>query len=188
MNRVSVVLAVLVVNSASALSLSRRGVAKVVAGASAGALANAANAAVAPCPSGSNNCFSTASTDKSAVKPWTWPAGTSAADARKELKAVVDAYPLEGQDKVDLGGWSYVEDKLVSDGSAKLEYRSGLGNMAKFFNGGKPFVDDVEIVVADSVAVRSSSRVGDSDLGVNAKRLNYLAAKLREKGWSAPAI
>ena len=36
--------------------------------------------------------------------------------------------------------------------------------------------------------VRSASRLGFLDLGVNAKRLNYLAAKLRAKGWAAPSI
>ena len=37
-------------------------------------------------------------------------------------------------------------------------------------------------------AVRSSSRVGDSDFSVNAKRLNYIAEKLRAKGWDAPGV
>jgi uncharacterized protein (DUF1499 family) len=51
------------------------------------------------------------------------------------------------------------------------------------------FVDDLEIAVgAESVAVRSASRIGDSDFGVNAKRINYLAAALRANGWDAPAI
>ena len=38
------------------------------------------------------------------------------------------------------------------------------------------------------VAVRSASRVGDSDFGVNAKRVNYIAKGLREKGWTAAAV
>ena len=50
-------------------------------------------------------------------------------------------------------------------------------------------VDDLEFAVADGrVEVRSSSRIGDSDLGVNAKRLNFLAAALRKDGWDAPSI
>ena len=62
---------------------------------------------------------------------------------------------------------SRVDDKLASAGYARLEFRSGLGNMARFFNGGKPFVDDLELSVEDGFAcIRSSSRVGDSDLGV----------------------
>ena len=89
-----------------------------------------------------------------------------------------------GQNKADEGGWSFAVDELDKSGYARLEYKSGLGNMAKYFNGGKPFVDDLEVLVgSDSVSVRSSSRVGDSDLGVNAKRLAYLAKDLKAKGW-----
>jgi len=36
--------------------------------------------------------------------------------------------------------------------------------------------------------VRSSSRVGATDFGVNAKRLNYIAAGLRKKGWRIEEI
>ena len=51
------------------------------------------------------------------------------------------------------------------------------------------FVDDVEFAVGDGeVQVRSSSRLGFLDLGVNAKRLNWISAELRSKGWTAPAI
>lgn len=61
--------------------------------------------------------------------------------------------------------------------------------LAKFFNGGKPFVDDLEFNVEEAgVCVRSSSRVGDSDFGVNAKRVNFIAADLSKRGWEAPAI
>jgi hypothetical protein len=62
------------------------------------------------------------------------------------------------------------------------------GNFAKFFNGGKPFVDDLVLEITDSgaVEVRSSSRVGDSDMGVNQNRLNFLASNLRAAGWTAP--
>ena len=38
------------------------------------------------------------------------------------------------------------------------------------------------------VQVRSSSRLGYLDLGVNAKRLNWISASLRDKGWTAPKI
>ena len=52
------------------------------------------------------------------------------------------------------------------------------------------FIDDVEFAVTDSeVQVRSSSRdLGFLDLGVNGKRLNWISAELRAKGWTAPAI
>lgn len=75
---------------------------------------------------------------------------------------------------------------MVSDG--KYEFKSGIGNFAKFFNGGKPFIDDFEVEVNDNVQIRSSSRIGDSDFGVNAKRINYVADKLKAKGWTAPGV
>jgi uncharacterized protein (DUF1499 family) len=68
-----------------------------------------------------------------------------------------------------------------------VEYRSsGKGFFAKTFNGGKPFVDDLNVEVDGSgnVQVRSQSRVGDSDFGVNKKRVDYLAAGLKGKGWT----
>ena len=95
----------------------------------------------------------------------------------------------EGQADVDKGGWTIVSDDLAgSSGRAAVEYRSGIGNFAKFLNGGKPFVDDLVLELADggAVAVRSSSRVGDSDFKVNQKRLQYLGKALQAKGWSVP--
>jgi hypothetical protein len=87
------------------------------------------------------------------------------------LKQVLSAYPQEGQDNVDGGGWVIAEDDLDSKGTARVEYRSsGKGNFAKFFNAGKPFVDDLLIEVGNgAVELRSSSRIGESDFGVNTK-------------------
>uniref|UniRef100_A0A6U6WR93 DUF1499 domain-containing protein n=1 Tax=Zooxanthella nutricula TaxID=1333877 RepID=A0A6U6WR93_9DINO len=174
---------------AAAGAASRRGL--LMASVATGALAGPGLAsAVQPCKDGANNCFSSASPKgKNYASPWTWPAGTSKAEAIVALKSVLAGYPKQGQSEVDQGGWSFAVDELDSKGYARLEYLSGIGNFARFFNGGKPFVDDLEVSVGDAeVSVRSSSRVGDSDLGVNAKRLNYIAAALRAKGWAAPAI
>lgn len=135
--------------------------------------------AIEACPKGSNNCLRTT---------WTPPSGTSANVAATSLEKIIKSYPQEGQSKVDLGGWTVVEDSFGPGKTASLEYKSGLGNFAKFFNGGKPFVDDLKLEIGSDgiVNVRSSSRVGDSDLGVNQKRLNFFVAKLREEGWTAP--
>lgn len=170
-------------------SVSRRDAAAAVAAAALAAVPFAplhANA-VGTCPPNAQNCWSSASSDKTKVPAWT--SGKSQKDAAADVKAVIDAYPQAGQEKVDLGGWSYTEDAILTSGAAKLEFKSGIGNFAKFLNGGKPFVDDLELQLSDGgLAVKSASRVGDSDLGVNAKRLNYIAAKLREKGWTAPGV
>lgn len=138
------------------------------------AIANAIDA----CPKGAKNCIRTT---------WTPPPGSSKDDVIASLRKVIESYPQEGQNKVDLGGWKLVEDNFGS-GSARFEYTSGIGNFAKFLNGGKPFVDDLKLEIADSgvVAVRSSSRVGESDMAVNQKRLQFFVSKLSEAGWSAP--
>lgn len=176
-----------------------------------------AEAAVPACPKGSNNCLSTAGpTSVGKLTPWKFPAGMSKPAAVASLRSVLQAYPQEGQAGVDLGGWSFADDQasrlparstrpvpepltprfppprssqLASSGYARLEFKSGIGNFARFFNGGKPFIDDFEVSVGDgAVDVRSSSRIGDSDLGVNTKRVNYIAAALRAKGWDAPGV
>eukprot|EP00617_Octactis_speculum_P023992 CAMPEP_0185768110 /NCGR_PEP_ID=MMETSP1174-20130828/47483_1 /TAXON_ID=35687 /ORGANISM="Dictyocha speculum, Strain CCMP1381" /LENGTH=183 /DNA_ID=CAMNT_0028452647 /DNA_START=135 /DNA_END=686 /DNA_ORIENTATION=+ len=149
--------------------------------------ANAAAATVGACPPGANNCFSTESTEaKTKIPVWKWPSGMSRDEAIASLKATVETYPQEGQNGVDNGGWTYAVDQLADTGYARLEFKSGIGKFAKFFNGGKPFVDDLEFSVqSGEVKVKSTSRVGDSDFGVNGKRLNFIAGQLRAKGWDA---
>ena len=148
----------------------------------------AANAAVKSCPNNANNCYSSTSKGKNQMPVWSFPSGEEKEASLKTLAEVVDSYPQEGQNDADKGGWKVVGGDLKS-GNAQLEFQSGLGNFAKFFNGGKPFVDDLQFELADGgVQVFSSSRVGDSDFGVNGKRLNYISAKLRAKGWDAPAV
>jgi len=143
----------------------------------AAAPVTAANAAITACPPKSSNCIRTT---------WTAPEGTK--NIGESLQAILDAYPQQGQNKVDLGGWSVAEGDLLKQGRARVEFRSGLGNFAKFLNGGKPFVDDLEIEVVDGnkIEIKSSSRVGESDLDVNRKRLQFLAAQANSLGWEAP--
>lgn len=182
--RSNTLLAALYLSSATALQLSRRDLA-IGIGASTLAPVAANAAEIKACPGGAGNCWSTASTDKTALTPWKFP---NKKTAIAELRAALEAYPQAGQNKADEGGWSFVVDELDKSGYARLEYKSGIGNFAKFLNGGKPFVDDLEVLVGgDAVAVRSSSRVGDSDFSVNAKRLAYLAKDLKAKGWDAAA-
>ena len=144
-----------------------------------GAVAVAPSAqALEMCPEKANNCVRT---------KWTPPSGTSKGDAVAVLRDAINAYPQAGQADVDGGGWVIAEDDLSGSGAARIEYKSsGKGNFAKFFNGGKPFVDDLKLEVEDSgvVQVKSQSRAGDSDFGVNAKRTGYIGAALAAKGWS----
>jgi hypothetical protein len=114
------------------------------------------------------------------------------------LRSALNSYPQEGLEdgKVDGGGYTLISDTLSSNGgSIVLEYRSsGKGTFAKLFNGGKPFVDDLVIESSSSndgkasFEFRSASRLGDSDFGVNGKRLAYIGGLLKEKGWSGVGI
>ena len=87
-------LVALCLSTAAALQLSRRDLARAI-GIGAATLAPVANAAdIKSCPKGANNCWSTASTDKTALKPWTYPG--KKADAVKQLRAALEAYPQAG--------------------------------------------------------------------------------------------
>jgi hypothetical protein len=133
--------------------------------------------ALEACPAGTQNCIRTS---------WTPPENASASDIVNSIRAVLQEYPTEGQGGIDNKGFEIVQDSLAESGVARVEYKN-YGNFAKFLNGGKPFVDDLVIELKGSdgkVQVKSSSRIGESDLGVNQKRLQYLGKALQAKGWS----
>lgn len=51
------------------------------------------------------------------------------------------------------------------------------------------FVDDVEFVIgAQAVDVRSASRMGKSDMGVNRERVEHLRQRLSAPGLQAPGL
>ena len=103
------------------------------------------------------------------------------ADAASDVKAAIAAYP-PGQRGVDGGGFKVMDEKL--DGKRAYLY-------VQFESRRKGFIDDMELLLADGVCnVRTSSRVGYLDLGVNAKRFNWFADALgKVKGWqTAPLL
>mmetsp|Transcript_5180 Transcript_5180/g.15219 ORF Transcript_5180/g.15219 Transcript_5180/m.15219 type:complete len:288 (-) Transcript_5180:87-950(-) len=128
------------------------------------------------------NCFSTTGDldDPSLttlMRPWQTPRGTSVANALADLEKVVSAYP-PGQNGVDGGGF-----KIMTSGDGYL--------YAQFESLKKGKIDDVEFAISKDgvVQVRSGGRIGvKADFGSNAKRLNYISAQLRERGWSASEI
>ena len=92
-----------------------------------------------------------------------------------ELLETIKSYP-PGQKNVDKGGFSII--------TASADYLYVQFESLKF-----GFIDDVEFAVkGGEVQVRSSSRLGFLDLGVNARRLNWISEQLRKKGWTAAAI
>jgi uncharacterized protein (DUF1499 family) len=115
------------------------------------------NGRLAICPS-SPNCVSSQSTDSShQIAPL--PYSGSATDTLKRLVQVVQEQPGA---------------KIVATGDRYL--------YAEFTSALMGFVDDVEFYLDDAahvVHVRSASRLGESDLGVNRKRIETIREKFQ---------
>jgi len=111
---------------------------------------------LAPCPA-SPNCVSSQSTDKDhAVEPFRF-SGTSA-EAMADLKIVLSGMPR-------------ARIVTATDTYLHAEFTSALFR----------FVDDVEFWFDESartIHLRSASRVGSSDLGVNRKRIENMRAAM----------
>eukprot|EP00585_Thalassiosira_rotula_P012001 CAMPEP_0196133138 /NCGR_PEP_ID=MMETSP0910-20130528/2484_1 /TAXON_ID=49265 /ORGANISM="Thalassiosira rotula, Strain GSO102" /LENGTH=309 /DNA_ID=CAMNT_0041392831 /DNA_START=52 /DNA_END=981 /DNA_ORIENTATION=- len=139
---------------------------------------------------GNPNCFSTTGdfllSDRTQygvdffIPTWK-PPPTTATDDGKEafqtLKDVVKSYKA-GQGGIDGGGFAVMKE---TDNYLYVQFESLK----------KGYIDDVEFALTkdtEGIQVRSGSRVGYTDFGVNAIRLNYLASQLREKGWSIDEI
>ena len=159
---------------------------------------NPSNALVEQCRPKARNCIRTI---------WTAPISTvkNKEDAVRVIKDVINQYPQNGQNGIDCNGWSIVKD-FSTDGDSSsnvvaLEYRSCIGPAALAINLAQPFVDDVILEFDDNssnnsingdnpitVQVKSSSRMGSSDLNVNKKRIEFLGDKLRLQGWIVPNV
>ena len=122
--------------------------------AAAGTALGAHEGRLAACPS-TPNCVSSQATDAGhAIEPLTY--GTSLADAKARLKRVVGEMP---------------RTRLISETDGYLHFEFTTRIMR--------FVDDVEFYVDDAakrIHVRSASRVGRSDFGVNRKRVEQIRA------------
>jgi uncharacterized protein (DUF1499 family) len=127
---------------------------------------------------GAPHCFSTSGPDdKHRVAAWVPPAGTSPTDALAQLKDVVAAYP-PGQQEIDGGGFKVI--------TSEPDYL-----YVQFESLKSGFIDDVEFAAnpeGPGILLRSSSRQGYLDILVNAKRLNWIAEQLEQRGWVAPQL
>ena len=123
------------------------------------------------------NCLS--STDaRSKVGYWKWPSSLGREDALAQLQRVLESYPQEGQAGIDGSGWSVAQGSL-SEGYMRVEF------VSKVYK----FVDDLEFrAEADRVAVRSASREGGYDFGVNQVRLRFFTAALKKEGWDVKKL
>jgi hypothetical protein len=116
------------------------------------------------------------------VKPWTYQ-GMSVAGALTDLKRAVDEYQ-PGQNGIDGGGFKIVSVRLPQDAD-------DVGYLyVQFESAEKGYVDDMEFSACNGkVNVRTSSRLGFLDFGVNAIRFNWFAKKLASyNGWKTGTI
>ena len=110
---------------------------------------------LAPCPN-SPNCVSSQSTDAAhQIAPLAFT--SSPEEALANLKTIIESLP---------------RTKIITESQDYLyaEFKSALLG----------FVDDVEFYLdrnANVIQVRSASRLGQSDLGVNRKRIETIRAK-----------
>jgi len=160
--------------------------------------ANAGPAAVPSelksCLDGKPHCFSSSRLVNAAggstkvgsdwlIKPWT-VSDKTVLGALKDIRMAVDAYP-PGQAGIDGGGFKVVDFRLPDTpdevGYIYIQFESLIAG----------YIDDVEFVVVPGgvVNLRTSSRLGFLDFGVNAKRLNWFAKRLGGvKGWKTAPI
>ena len=142
------------------------------------------------CRAKSRNCIRTM---------WTAPIDMNKEQAIRTIQDILNSYPQNGQGGVDCNGWTIVNDSLSPLSSSKssiaLEFRSCVGPAALAINLAQPFIDDVVLEFDSiddgqpvSVQVKSSSRMGSSDLFVNKKRIEYLGNKLLQQGWIVPDV
>lgn len=136
---------------------------------------------------GAPNCFcSTEDPDDDPdhyIPAWVWPKDLDSSQAFQQLEDVIKSYE-PGQDGIDGGGFQIVKS------DTKTGYLYAQFEALK--NG---YIDDFEVAKINgarggdrAVQVRSSSRVGYLDYGVNGKRVNYIAKQLRQKGWEAVGV
>lgn len=120
----------------------------------------------------SPNCWSTSGDSSHKIPPFTY--SKSDKEAQADLLAVLADYPQAG----------VPQGKGVIDGGGnKMVTNDGKYVYVQFTSKKFGFVDDVEFNVdGGKVAIRSASRQGDSDFGVNAARLNFIASQLKGKG------
>lgn len=147
-----------------------------------------------PCTDGKPHCFSSSpeefedndlyQADYGTTEGWLVPPfkfDKPLSEAFSDVKAAVASYP-PGQRGIDGGGWKVVDEQ--TDGKSAYVY-------VQFESRRKGYIDDLELALKDGVCnVRTSSRLGYLDYGVNAKRLNWFSERLGQAaGWrTAPLL
>lgn len=136
------------------------------------------------------------------IPAWIWPSKMDISTAFAELYDTLQSYP-PGQNGIDGGGYEiqvydptkgyiYVIYEAWKNGYYDdVEFAASSGMMMTPTpppTTTTSTITSTASVGARVVHVRSSSRIGYLDYGVNAKRLNWIAQVLRNKGWIAEGV
>jgi len=128
----------------------------------------------------SPNCWNSSAPKANIPARWL-PAWEANGRSIEDVKKVIDTYKV-GQNDIDGGGFKIIEyNSKKNDPGNQYIY-------VQFQSYKAGYIDDFECWFnpeSKKFDVRSSSRVGYSDLGVNALRLEYIANRLeKEHGWT----
>jgi uncharacterized protein (DUF1499 family) len=116
------------------------------------------------------------------IPAWNSSPNNGNSNSIKDVKQIIDTYEV-GQNNIDGGGYKIIEyiNENNDDGGEQYIY-------VQFQSYKVGYIDDFECwynPLSKKFDIRSSSREGYSDLGVNAKRLEYIAKRLeQEYGWT----
>ena len=128
----------------------------------------------------SPNCWNS-STPKANIPARWLPAWEANGRSMEDVKRVIDSYEV-GQNGIDGGGFKIMEyNNSKNEPDDQYLY-------VQFQSYKAGYIDDFECWFnpeSKKFDVRSASRVGYSDIGVNSQRLEYIAERLeKEYGWT----
>eukprot|EP00908_Phaeocystis_cordata_P012097 Transcript_23065.p1 GENE.Transcript_23065~~Transcript_23065.p1 ORF type:complete len:279 (-),score=78.35 Transcript_23065:88-873(-) len=147
-----------------------------------------------PCNDGKPHCFSSTPDPADAdLDPYESAGATEGwlvspfkydkplADAVTDVKSAIAAYP-PGQAGIDGGGFKVAVEQAKGEEAYYI--------YVLFESRRRGYIDDMEFSLAKgTLNVRTSSRLGYLDMGVNAKRFNWFAARLGSTaGWTTALI
>jgi uncharacterized protein (DUF1499 family) len=102
---------------------------------------------------------------------------------KSDKEHYIAPYEIKGN---DLAAWKALKRSVQATEDAKMINNTSNYLYAQYTSSLFHFVDDVEFMLDTSgnkIQLRSASRIGYSDLGVNRKRLDNLEAKLKKEGF-----
>jgi uncharacterized protein (DUF1499 family) len=150
------------------------------------------------------NCFSSSipldDDPDHSIPPWVYPKDKSLTMAMEDIYKVIQNYP-PGQSNIDGGGFDikaydpqkgylYVQFESLKNGYIDDFEAAYIDTTTKNRDDDDDNVDvnqgKIDRHIHNSIQIRSSSRVGYLDYGVNAKRINYIVRELQRPpyGWT----